>query len=267
MDSHMLMHSWNWSLIGLSYAIAAVASYISLELAARAGQNPVVNGRFWLISQGLLLGFGIWAMHFIGMLAYQVPATVSFSLPLTIVSGLAAIACMIIAIFIVHSGPISLGRLSVAGVISGAGIVVMHYTGMSAFVVNASASYSTVPFILSILIAVGASVVALFLFKLLGSGWTVGRSPISLLSLKIGAGLVMGVAITGMHYTGMYAIQYQVAAGAKLGSALSGSDTGLLAILVAMVSFLLLGLAIMSIAMDAGSGMQEFEGQELEAND
>lgn len=267
MDSHMLMHNWNWSLIGLSYAIAAVASYISLELAARAGQNPVDNGRFWLISQGMLLGLGIWAMHFIGMLAYQVPATVSFSLLLTIVSGIAAVACMVAAIFIVHSGPSSLGRLSIAGLISGVGIAAMHYIGMAAFVVNASASYSALPFMLSVLIAVGASMVALFLFKLLGSGWAAGRSPVSLLSLKIGAGLVMGVAITGMHYTGMAAIQYQVAAGARLGSALTGTDTGLLAILVAMVIFLLLGLAIVSIAMDAGSGMEEFEGQELGADD
>lgn len=102
---HALSYDWSVFYIVLSYVIAALASYVSLEVAARAGQRPAQSrGRVWLLAQAFLLGYGIWAMHFVGMLAFQVSATVSYNLPLTILSGILAAALMYPALLILHGG-------------------------------------------------------------------------------------------------------------------------------------------------------------------
>ncbi|WP_216320568.1 MHYT domain-containing protein [Deinococcus aestuarii] len=255
---HALTHQWNTTYVALSYAIATLASYVSLELAARAGRRPTEAGnRFWLVAQALIIGYGIWAMHFVGMLAFQVPAAVSYNLPLTVVSGLAAVALLYPALTILHGGPLTARRLLAAGGVAGTGIVVMHYLGMYAFRVPGTAvSVNWGPFLASVLIAVGASAAALFLFKLVSSEWAEGRSRAVMTGLKIGAGLVMGLAIVSMHYTGMAAWQHRVVNAGALGSAASGADTGLLALIIGVISFLLIGLAVTSILMDSG-GVRE----------
>lgn len=252
---HALTHQWNVSYVALSYLIATCASYVSLELAARAGQRPTeVGKRFWLVAQALIIGYGIWAMHFVGMLAFQVPAAISYTLPLTVASGLAAVALLYPALVILHGGPLSAGRLLTAGSVAGTGIAVMHYLGMSALRIPGTAvGVNWGPFVASILIAVGASVAALFLFKLVSSDWATGRSRALMTGLKLGAGLVMGLAIVSMHYTGMAALQHRVTNADLLGSAAAGADTGMIALTIGVVSFLLIGLAVISILMDSGS--------------
>ena len=255
MDHGNMLHTqWNTSYIALSYVIAALASYVSLELAGRAGQSFKTSAsRFWLIAQALVLGYGIWAMHFVGMLAYQVDAAASFSVGLTVFSGFIAVALIYPALRLLHGGPLTPVRLGSAAALAGLGIVVMHYTGMAAYQLpGTEVHFSWFPLVASVLIAVGASAVAFYLFRLLSSSWAERQPRLTLTGMKVGAGLVMGAAVIGMHYTGMAALKYRVVDELKVGLASSGVDISLLALLVGVVSFLLIGLAVTSILMDAG---------------
>ncbi|ALW88018.1 hypothetical protein GCM10008956_28860 [Deinococcus arenae] len=254
MEHEMLHHTWVNSYVILSFAIAAVASYMSLELAGRAGRvfSNAAN-RFWLVAQALVLGYGIWAMHFVGMMAFQVNAATSLNYPVTILSGLIAVAFVYPALLLLHSGPMNLRRLGVAGVIAGTGIVAMHYSGMAAYhMPGTEIQLNVLALIASILIAVGASMAALYLFHLLTSDWARRQTRLQLVGVKAGAAAVMGVAITGMHYTGMAALKYKVVDEMQLGVAADGIDTTLLALVIGVVSFLLMGLALTSVLMDAG---------------
>ncbi|PNY79626.1 MHYT domain-containing protein [Deinococcus koreensis] len=267
MEHAHLSQTWNFGYVGLSYVIATLTSFVSLELAARAGrQRAIGSTHFWLVAQALLLGYGIWAMHFVGMMALQVNSPSGFKVPLTIFSGVAAALLVYPALRILHAGPLSAGRLSAAGVIAGSGIVIMHYSGMAAY--QLPGTVVTVlwgPLVASVAIAVGASMVALFLFKQLASDWAQHQRRSMLLGAKVLAALVMGVAITGMHYTGMAALRYTADPQATLQTitTFAGANHSLLALMIGIVSFLLIGLAIATIAMDA-SGSRD-AADELEA--
>jgi NO-binding membrane sensor protein with MHYT domain len=132
------------------------------------------------------------------------------------------------------------------GVVAGFGISVMHYTGMMALQTGAPTTYLALPFLLSVLIAVAAATVALFLFAQVNSKRALQIADGTLLKLKIAAGLVMGAAIVGMHYTGMAAIQFG-AVSSTLETTLFATDTTVLSILILFATFLVLGLALVYI--------------------
>ncbi|UQN06304.1 MHYT domain-containing protein [Deinococcus sp. QL22] len=240
-----LAHSWNWGYVALSYVIAAFASYVSLELASRIGHHQEGRNRR-LLAQGALLGYGIWAMHFVGMLAFNLKALVQYNLFITAASGLAAVLFVTGALFIVNGGRASWGRFLTGGVIAGFGISVMHYAGMMAMQTGAQTSYLPLPFILSVVIAIAAATIALFLFAQVNSERAVQLAKTTLLSLKVTAALVMGAAIVGMHYMGMAAIQFSAAptTAQTIGFA---TDTTVLSILILFTTFLVLGLALVYI--------------------
>ncbi|THF69724.1 hypothetical protein E7T06_10715 [Deinococcus sp. Arct2-2] len=240
-----LAHTWNWGYVALSYVIAAFAAYISLELASRMGTDQAGRKRR-LLAQGALLGYGIWAMHFVGMLAFDLDALVQYNLVTTVASGLAAVGFVTAALFIVNGGTPNLGRFLAGGVVAGFGISVMHYTGMMALQTGAPTTYLAVPFILSVIIAIAAATIALFLFAQVNTKRALQMARGTLLRLKIGAGLVMGAAIVGMHYTGMAAIKFS-AASATLQTNLFATDTTVLSILILFATFLVLGLALVYI--------------------
>ncbi|MBB5375820.1 NO-binding membrane sensor protein with MHYT domain [Deinococcus metalli] len=252
---HPLIQTWSASYVGLSYVIATLTSFISLELAGRAGRAQAIgSGHFWQIAQALLLGYGIWAMHFIGMLALHSNMPSTFELLPTALSGLAAVALVYPALRILHAGPLTLGRLALAGAVAGSGISAMHYLGMAAYrIPGTTVELVWAPLLASVAIAVGASMVALLLFGLLASSWAAQQKRATLYGAKALAALVMGVAITGMHYTGMAALHYVIDPNAEPSRmAAHGADPSLLALVVGVVTFLLLGLAVTSIAMDTG---------------
>ncbi|MDB5044347.1 MAG: hypothetical protein JWQ08_397, partial [Deinococcus sp.] len=158
-----LAHTWNWGYVALSYVIAAFAAYISLELASRMGHDQMGRKRR-LLAQGALLGYGIWAMHFVGMLAFELDALIQYNLFITVASGLAAVVFVTAALLIVNGGRPSWGRFLTGGVVAGFGISVMHYAGMMALQTGAMTTYLTLPFLMSVVIAVAAATIALFLF-------------------------------------------------------------------------------------------------------
>ncbi|WP_309572230.1 MHYT domain-containing protein [Deinococcus sp.] len=267
---HTLVQTWNLGYVGLSYVIAALTSFVSLELAGRAGRARAIgSSHFWVIAQALLLGYGIWAMHFVGMLALHSNMPSAFQLLPTVLSGLAAVALVYPALRILHAGALSLGRLALAGTIAGTGIVVMHYLGMAAYrMPGTTVEIVWAPLIASVAIAIGASMVALFLFGMLASDWARQQSAALLYGAKTVAALVMGVAITGMHYTGMAALHYAIDPAADPDRmAMTGTDSGMLALVIGVVSFLLIGLAVTSIAMDTSEDLDIDSYQDAAATD
>jgi NO-binding membrane sensor protein with MHYT domain len=241
MPDQMMTPHWNTLYIVLSVLIAAITSFFALELARRFRQNSDLNARLAL---GALLGYGIWAMHFVGMMAFELPTNVAYQLPLTLVSGVCAVLFLMGASQFMFSGKPNLPRILGSGMIAGTGICLMHYLGMAALQVNAVASYRTVPFVVSIAVAVGAASVAFFLFsRVMTSAFTL----VQRLAVQLGAALVMGFAIAGMHYTGMAAVQYT--RGNGLTGLVSGTDQETLVYLVigaTMVVFVATYIAILS---------------------
>ncbi|MEF3305996.1 MHYT domain-containing protein [Paenibacillus sp. GYB003] len=196
--------SYHISLVMLSVAVAAVASYTSLDMTSRA-RNSYGRGRYlWLSSSAVTMGLGIWSMHFIGMLAYRLPFPASYHLLLTFVSLLIAIGSSYIAIFLVSRNELSSGRFFTAGVFMGGGISAMHYTGMAAIQSDFAIRYKLFPFALSIAIAIFVSCWALFLTFRLQKKSIVDRAQPD----KLTGSILLGLAVSGMHYVGMMATHF-----------------------------------------------------------
>jgi signal transduction histidine kinase/DNA-binding response OmpR family regulator len=231
----VLPASYDPWLVALSYLVASLAAYTALDLAGRVNDfraEPSKAGA-WLTGGAFAMGAGIWSMHFVAMLAYQIPVPVKYELWTTLASMVAAIITSGFALFIVTRGALSLRRLLISGAVMGAGIGTMHYTGMYAMRLDALVMYYLAPWLLSIVNAIVCSTIAIWLVFRLGGTTTRNQAL---------AALVMGVAICGMHYTGMYATVCvstgQHATGAR------GLDPVLLAATIAVVTLLIMALAL-----------------------
>lgn len=195
--------TYNPHLVALSIVIAVLASYTAVNL---TGRVTLTQGRarvIWLIGGAIVMGMGIWSVHFVAMLAYSLPIPMSYDVLIVLLSILPAIIASLGALFLASRQFLSQRRLLVGGVLMGIGIASMHYVGILAMRMEAKTQYQPVLFILSIVIAISASIVALWIaFHLrlqIGKG-TMRR--------KILSALVMGAGISGMHYTGMAAASF-----------------------------------------------------------
>ncbi len=189
--------TYNYFLVGLSYLVSVFGSYTGLQLmrAIRKSEGKEIYG--WIIAAAFAIGGGaIWTMHFIGMIAYQSPMDVAYDPFLTFISLILAVTVVAIGIFMLSKKQDSILVLLVAGVITGLGVATMHYTGMEAMVMAADMTYDSTLFNISIVIAVVAATAALWLAFNTESGLQM-----------FGASIVMGIAVCGMHYTGMAAMK------------------------------------------------------------
>lgn len=186
-------------LVLLSYAVAVLGSFTGLTLAARMMGAQHYNEKRKLHWAGAVsLGSGIWSMHFIGMLAYDTKMLHQYDPLLTAFSGLIGITVAWFVLHIAQAGTLSWKRLGISSVLLGFGIAAMHYMGMEAMQMRASLYYRRDLFIISILIAIAASGAALWIILTLGQ-----RISHNQMKWRMIAALVMGIAICGMHYTGM----------------------------------------------------------------
>lgn len=197
-----LTSSYNWILVFASYLIAAIAAFSGIRLARYAEHGTRYVWR-WLIVGGVTMGFGVWSMHFIGMLAYRLPIPVGYDLGITILSVIPAIIGCSAGLALLRRD-LSLNddlRRLVAGAIIGAGIGVMHYSGMAAMRMEATLFYDKHWFYLSILIAVILGIIGVYAEKLRdfdATGWLV-------LPFQVASAAILGLSISGMHYVAMQA--------------------------------------------------------------
>ncbi|ADI00571.1 putative bifunctional diguanylate cyclase/phosphodiesterase [Salisediminibacterium selenitireducens] len=198
--------SYNPFVVILSVIIAILASYIALVFAGKISQAEGKAKAYWLLSGSFVMGAGVWSMHFIGMIAMQTPLPVTYDVTITLVSFVASLFASLIAFLVTMPLNISPSRVAVGGFIMGTGIIAMHYTGMAAMNLNASMSYDNTLVMISVIIAYGASVAALILFIRFRD-----RKRAHL--YKWISAVVMGIAISGMHYTGMAAMELDMGSG------------------------------------------------------
>ena len=237
-----LISTYDLRLVALSIAVAVVASYTALDMAGRvtAAQG---NARLpWLLGGAAAMGVGIWAMHFIAMLAFSLPVSIHYDLGVTLASMIAAMVASGIALYVVSRPNMGTGQLLTGGLFMGVGIGAMHYIGMAAMKLEAHLSYDLFFFLLSVFIAVAVSLVALWLaFHLRGESGSAGTVQ------KIVSALVMGGAIIGLHYTAMQAAHFTPnEVSASLPSASDAEGNSWLAFAIGLMTFLVLGLALYS---------------------
>jgi NO-binding membrane sensor protein with MHYT domain len=179
-----------------AYVMACLGGALGLRCIVRSLLNEVSWKPGWLALGAASIGCGIWTMHFIAMIGFQVEETrIGYDVGLTVLSLAVAIVVVGIGVFIVGYRGASKASLSVAGVITGLGVAAMHYLGMAAMRLNGSIHYDVFTVVLSVLIAIVAATAALW-----------AAVSIRGFTASLGASLVMGVAVSGMHYTGMAAV-------------------------------------------------------------
>lgn len=194
---------YDFDLVMLSIAVAMVASYTALDLAARIAASTGRIARWWRVAGAVGMGTGIWSMHFVGMIAFKLPIAIHYDLLITAASLGIAVLVSGLALHLVSGPQLGTARLLKGGVLMGAGISGMHYLGMAAIPMVPAVGHRPGPLALSIVIATVASVVALWLaFTLRGD---TSDRPIA---RKAVAAVVMGLAISGMHYSGMAAAYF-----------------------------------------------------------
>ena len=180
-------------LVLISYIIAVFASFTALEMGERLRSASAATRVFWLVAAAIALGGGVWSTHFLGMLAYKIPLAQAYDPLMTIASGAIAVAAVATGLQIFQS-TVTWRRVALAGVLVGLGVAAMHYCGMAALRVPGQIYYRPGLFALSVVIAVTAASIALWLAHVLRFTWQRGA-----------AALVMALAICGMHYTAMAA--------------------------------------------------------------
>lgn len=239
----MLTGHYETPLVLASILVAIVASYAALSLAGRVSESRGRAVFAWIVGGAIAMGSGIWAMHFVGMLAFRLPIPIAYDLPLTLASLLLPIAASSLALWQVSRAELGWKRLSVSAVLMGIGINAMHYTGMAAMRMRPGIVYDPWLFALSVAIAIAASGLALWIaFRL--------RRNVPYVWLpRIGAAVVMGAAIVGMHYTGMAAASFPL--GSVCMAARGGVNHDGLATLVVIATFGVLGFALLAALFNA----------------
>jgi diguanylate cyclase (GGDEF)-like protein len=239
----MLIGSYSPSLVVISLCVAMLASYTALDL---VGRIATAQGRavyLWMAGGALAMGVGVWSMHFIGMLAFKLPIQLGFGLGLTAASLLIAILSCGFALWVVSQPSLPWPQLGIGALIMGAGISTMHYTGMAALDMQPGIVYDPGLFAASLAIAGGASAAALWIaFRL--------RHPTPYVRIaRGGAAVLMGIAIVGMHYTGMAAASFPE--GSVCGGAIDGLTGNGLDYLVLVTTLAVLSITLLTSVLDA----------------
>jgi NO-binding membrane sensor protein with MHYT domain len=219
-------------LVALSILVACFASYTALDLSGNVGTARGFARRAWLVAAAITMGGGIWAMHFVAMLAFKMPIPMSYDIGLTALSLVVAMFVTGVGFYVISRQRTSPLRLVLSGTFMGLGIAAMHYTGMAAMQGHAELSYDPLFVALSLVIAIGASTAAL---------WLAFRTTD--LGQKLAAAVVMGLAISGMHYTGMRAAIFTAHDPAHGAPVNTSFDQTSLALAVAGITFVILAVA------------------------
>ncbi|MDH5435380.1 MAG: PAS domain S-box protein, partial [Gammaproteobacteria bacterium] len=236
-DNLILTGSYNWTLVVLSYVIAAVSAFVALNFATSLNRAQTSTGKYEIIIAALSLGTGIWVTHFVGMMAYEIPIASSFDFLFTLVSYLAAVTASWLALHVVTSGSITRTRFIISALVFSSAISSMHYLGMLAMRLPAKMTYDMGMVALSIAIAISASFVALYFLL------NIRKKENNRLYNKIISAVVIAFGVTGLHYTGMEAMEMELIASMQ-GMEQGMLDNNLVAIGVGVITVCLMGFNI-----------------------
>ncbi|MCI2283879.1 ATP-binding protein [Colwellia sp. MSW7] len=192
-------------LVVLSIFIAIFSSYMAIQVASQAARASFARKQVYLFIGSLALGGGIWSMHFIGMLALELCTSVSYQFDLTVISILPAVCASWVALNLITRGNLKYFQLVIGGVLVGGGIGAMHYIGMAAMEMAPLLRYDLPMFVVSILVAIILAILSLWVRFGLDD---IGKIQLSRTLKVTVSSCVMGIAISGMHYTGMAAARF-----------------------------------------------------------
>ncbi|MEH6633430.1 MAG: MHYT domain-containing protein [Halopseudomonas aestusnigri] len=216
-----------------SLAVAIMGAFTALRLTSNLRHLDASKRKVRVTQGALALGTGIWSMHFTGMLAVELPITISYDPLRTLASALIAVLVVGVALLSLHFGVRTKTRIAIAGTLTGFGIVGMHYLGMSALSANCVVTYSPTGIVMAIAIGIASSIAAIEL----------AYGNRSLLSISAGS-VVLGLAISAMHYSAMYFTMFSL--GAEMTpTAPSFLDNDRLALVVVLSSFVISGLFLL----------------------
>ena len=229
-------------LVTLSVSIAILASFMGLQVASQADSAMSPRRKqIMLLVGSIALGGGIWSMHFIGMLAFKLCTPVEYGSALTLASSLPGIAASWVALHHINTHKNGRTALLIGGVLVGAGIGTLHYTGMAAMQMAPLLRYNLPMFALSIVVAVSLAVLALWARFGLIKLWKNHQEW----QANLVASAIMGCAISAMHYTGMAAARFVKPEGLELSQQTSETSTYLalgVSIATIVIMFLVLGV-------------------------
>ncbi|SDT59246.1 putative bifunctional diguanylate cyclase/phosphodiesterase [Pseudomonas prosekii] len=239
----MLIGTYSPTLVVISLCVAILASYTALDLTGRIATTKGRAVHLWTAGGAVAMGIGVWSMHFIGMLAFNLPIDLGYDFALTALSLTIAILSCGFALWLVSQPKLPVWQLAFGALVMGSGISAMHYTGMAAMLMQPGIDYDPTLFGASLVIAVGASAAALAIaFRLRQHTPYVGL-------IRGGAAVIMGFAIVGMHYTGMAAARFPD--GSFCGAALGGLSGKGLDNVVLITTLAVLSIALLTSILDA----------------
>lgn len=249
--SHQILAGhYDPQLVVLSVLLAVAASYAAFDLAGRVTAAIGWSRTSWLIGGAVATGIGTWSMHYVGMLAFRLPVPVQYDWPTALLSLFAAILAFVVALLVVSLPQMDRVRTLAGGVLTGGGIVALHYISMDSMRLPAMCHYSSALVALSAAVAVAGSLLALrlvFFFR---------NEPFDKRLRKLAGAMLMGVAIAGMHYTAMAASAFTPTDTAPdLSHAVSITTFGVAGMVV--VPLMVLGIAVLTSMIDRLQGAFE----------
>ncbi|RUO28035.1 bifunctional diguanylate cyclase/phosphodiesterase [Aliidiomarina sedimenti] len=253
-------------LVAFSILIAMLASFASFNHVQLIRRRELTNSRVsWTLLGAVALGSGVWAMHFTGMLSYQLPMDVNYHTGRTALSVVPAVLAGYVTLTVISKPTLQIRDVLVGGVLMGAGIGLMHYIGMSAMILPAERLYQPLMFVLSILIAIVLATLSLSVRPLLSS---VLKHP---LLLNLLASVFMGLAITSMHYVAMHATVFMPLSEAYQRPAVAMLDNSALvtiavaaAVFIVLISSLAVVMRFRLLHVELGQKAAEAEARALE---
>jgi PAS domain S-box-containing protein len=239
----VMVGSYDYALVALSVLIAILPSSVALELAGRVTVARGAVRSLWLIGGATAMGIGIWSMHYVGMLAFRLPVPIEYDWPTVLLSLLAGILSSALALFVVSRQTMGRARSWAAGLFMGGGIATLHYTAMAAMRLRGMCRYSPLIVAVSVVLAIAFSLISLWLT------FSFRNDSVSWRWRKAAGAVLLGVAVSGMHYTGMAAATFtRSAAVPDLSHAVSISSLGSAGISV--VALLVLTVVLLTCLVD-----------------
>ena len=238
MHAH-LGHAHDPALAVLSVLLAVAGAFTAFDIGDRLAAAEGRRSWTWLMATAIAMGGGLWSMHFVAMLAMDVPVPVGYDLPLTVASLAAAIVFTGVGFLMVRDGRTSLGRVAAAGLFVGLGIACMNYLGMAAMHMPVRIEYHRGLVAASVAIAVLAASLALHLAWRTGTRWQ-----------KLSGAVAIGAAVSGMHFSGMAAAEFIPVESGSLPDNRHDIGKETLALLVAVATVAVHAVALVSAAID-----------------